>query len=363
MTVKTKKSTSSKGITMADLLAKAGRPILGFSSGQRVRGKVSSIGGKSVVLDIGGKSEGIVTQEAFSESRDFIKTLKVGDEVTTTVIAPETKEGAVLLSLRHASADASWKTLADAKKESKEVAVVGRAVNPSGLTVLVEGAVGFIPTSQLGSEASKNPQNLIGKYFKAKVIEVDKDTNKIILSEKEVSEAASIKKVKEALEKIKEGEVYEGTVTTVSTFGAFVRLEGASGPEGLVHVSELSWKKVAHPSEILKEGQDVRVKVIGKREGRLSLSMKAAEKNPWEAVDAKYKKESKITGRVTRMSDFGAFVEVEPGIEGLIHITKIPPATRLTPGQEVDCIVEEIDSKAKKMGLGLVLTSKPIGYK
>lgn len=363
-------SKAKIGITMADLLAKSTRRLAGFSSGQKIKGKIVSIGSKSVVLDIGGKSEGTVAENAFSEAREFIKTLKVGDEVLSTVIVPETKEGLVLLSFRHAAQDASWGKVEEAKKKGSEVAVIGKGVNPSGITVDVEGLTGFIPTSQLGGEAAKNTSALVGKYFKVKILEVDKLTNKIVLSEKEVSEAASIKKAKEVLEKIKEGEIYEGEVTTVSSFGAFVKIEveghrpgGVSGPEGLVHISELSWKKVGHPSEVAKEGDKVKVKVIGKRDGRLALSIKAAGKNPWEDVEKKYKKETKVTGRVTRISDFGAFVELEPGVEGLIHITKIPPATRLTEGQEVDCLVEDLDSKAKKLSLGLVLTSKPIGYK
>ena len=352
-------------VTMADLLARSGKPILGFSTGQKIKGRVVSLNPKSVIIDIGGKSEGIVTEDAFSESREFIKRLKAEDEVVATVISPETREGAVLLSFRYASQEASWRGLESAKKESKEVVVLGKAVNPSGVTVLVEGVTGFIPLSQLGSEAAKNPQGLVGKYFKVKIIEVDKTSNKVVLSEKEVSEAENIKKAKKAADAIKEGEIYEGVVTTVSGFGCFVALDLGKDTmvEGLVHISELSFRKVAHPSEVVKEGDKVKVKVLAKRDGKLSLSMKGALKNPWEGVDAKYKKDARIKGRVTRISDFGVFVEVEPGVEGLIHITKIPPATRLSSGQEVDCVVEEIDSKAKKLGLGLVLTSKPIGYK
>lgn len=365
MALKTKTTTKSNTITMADLLKKAARPVLGFSSGQKIKGKVVSINTKSVVIDIGGKSEGVVTEEAFSEARDFVKTLKVGDEAMVTVIVPETKEGAVLLSLRHAAQGASWNSLEEARNKGAEVVVLGKAVNPSGITALVEGVTGFIPTSQLGAEASKSPQNLVGKYFKVKIIEVDKNSNKVVLSEKEVSEAESIKKSKEAIEKVKEGEVYDGEVTTVSGFGCFVKIEIGKGTsvEGLVHVSEIAWNKIGHPSEVVKEGQKVKVKVIGKRDGRLSLSMKGAEKNPWEMVSEKYKKEDKVKGKVTRMSDFGAFVELEPGVEGLIHITKIPPATKLSEGQEVNCVIEEIDTKKKKLSLGLVLTSKPIGYK
>lgn len=362
---KSAKAKTSTGITMADLLAKSTRKLMGFTSGQKVKGKILSINAKSVVLDIGGKSEGMVAEEVFSESRDFIKALKVGDEIVSTVIVPETKEGLVLLSFRHAAHDAGWERILEAKSKGSEVAVMGKGVNPSGVTVDVEGLTGFIPTSQLGGEAAKNPQALIGKYFKVKILEVDKLSNKVVLSEKEVSEAENIKKAKEVLKKVKEGEIYTGEVTTVAGFGCFVKLDLGKGAtiEGLVHISELSWKKVGHPSEVVKEGDKVKVKVLAQRDGKLSLSIKAALKNPWEDVETKYKKESKIKGRVTRMSDFGAFVELEPGVEGLIHITKIPPATRLSEGQEVNCIVEEIDSKAKKLSLGLVLTSKPIGYK
>ena len=359
------KAKTSGAITMADLLAKATKKVVGFTSGQKVRGKVLLIGGKSVVLDIGGKSEGMVAEEAFSESREFIKKLKVGDEVVVTVIVPETREGAVLLSFRHAAQDASWETIFQAKNKDSEVAVMGKAVNPSGVTVDIEGLTGFIPTSQLGGEASKNPQALVGKYFKTKIIEVDKTSNKIVLSEKEVSEAENIKKIKDLLEEIKDGEVYEGKVTTVAGFGCFVKLDLGKGAtiEGLVHISELSWSKVAHPSEIVKEGDKVKVKVLGKRDGKLALSVKAAEKNPWENADENYKKDAKVKGKVTRISDFGVFIELEPGVEGLVHITKIPPTMKLSEGQEVDCYVEEIDSKKKKLSLGLVLTSKPIGYK
>lgn len=358
-------SKAKAPITMADLLAKSGRPIFGFSSGQKVKGKINALNQKSVILDIGGKSEGIVMEDAFSESRDFIKKLKVGDEVIATVISPETKEGAVLLSFRHTAQDASWKVLEAAKKEGKEVVVLGKAVNPSGVTVLIEGVTGFIPLSQLGGEAAKNPQSLAGKYFKVKIIEVDKTSNKVVLSEKEVSEAESIEKAKKAAEGVKEGEIYGGVVTTVSGFGCFVALDLGKDTtvEGLVHISELSFRKVAHPSDIVKEGDKVKVKVLAKRDGKLSLSMKGAEKNPWEGIEEKYKKEARVKGKVTRMSDFGAFVELEPGVEGLIHITKIPPATKLAEGTEVNCIVEEIDTKSKKLSLGLVLTSKPIGYK
>lgn len=356
---------ASEPTTMAELLASAETKIRGFSTGQKIKGKVVSKNSKSLILDIGGKSEGVVAEKAFIEARDFIKTLKAGDEVNATVLVPETRDGIVLLSLRQAAFDSSWERLEKVEEEGSPVAVFGKGVNPSGVTVDVEGLTGFIPGSQLGKEAAKNPQGLVGKYLKAKVIEVDRLANKVVLSEKEISDAADIKAAKEAFDKIKEGEIYDGVVTTVANFGCFVKLTLGKGLdiEGLVHISELAWGKTESVSDIVKEGDKVKVKVLGVKEGKISLSIKAAKKDPWEEAAEKYKAESKVKGKVTRISDFGVFVELEPGIEGLIHITNIPPGKKLSEGDEVNCYVQEIDTEAKKLSLGLVLTAKPVGYK
>ena len=193
------------------------------------------------------------------------------------------------------------------------------------------------------------------------------------MSEKAVSEATDIKLAKEFLDKIKEGDIYDAVVTTVASFGCFVRLDVGKeaptkvkksfAPEGLVHVSELSWSKVENVSDAVKIGDKVKVKVIGTKDGKLSLSVKRAKVDPWTKAGDKYHVDTKYEGKVVKISDFGIFVELEPGVEGLIHITKIPPATRLREGEKINCIVEEIDAKSKKMSLGLVLSSKPIGYK
>lgn len=364
---KTKAIKSSTPKTMAELLAMAGNKIKAFTVGQRVKGTVIAKNSSSLILDIGGKSEGVVAEKAFAEARDLVRALKPGDEVSATVIVPETRDGTVLLSLRQASIDAAWDRLIKAKEAGLPIAVFGKGVNPSGVTVEVEGVLGFIPGSQLGKEAAKDAGNLVGKYFKAIVLEVDKMTNKVVLSEKSVSEAEDIKKVKEIIKNIKEGEIYEGTVTTVANFGCFVSLDlgkkDAPLVEGLVHISELSWGKVAYTADTVHEGDKVKVKVIGVKDGRLSLSIKQALVDPWVAAVEKYKPEGKIKGKVTKISDFGIFVEVEPGIEGLVHITQIPPGKKFTEGDEITCIVQDLDIKTKKLSLGLVLTSKPIGYK
>lgn len=231
------------------------------------------------------------------------------------------------------------------------------------------GLPGFIPTSQLGKKASNNPQALIGTRFEAMVIDADRYDNKIVLSERGVSEADEIKLAKVALKKISDGEVYTGKVTKIYSFGAFVQIQVAVkknqmvSVDGLVHISELSWEKVADPREVVTEGDSVKVKVIGKKDDKLSLSIKQAKKDPWENAVKKYKKDKKVKGKVVRSSDYGVFVQLEPGVEGLIHMTKIPPATKLEEGKKVNVYVEEIDSKTRKLSLGLVLTKKPVGYK
>lgn len=352
--------------TMAELLAKSKQKLISFSVGQKVKAKVIAKTPKALVLDIGGKSEGIVAEKAYAEARDFIKSLKVGDEVLAQVLITETREGNVVLSLKQAMIEGAWEKLEKAKKQESEVAVYGKGALSSGVVVEVEGLDGFIPASQLGKEAAKNPQALIGKYFKAKVLEADKTQNKLVLSEREVSEAADIKETKEALKKIKEGEVYQGVVTTVANFGCFVRLvlpQSKAKVEGLVHISEVAWGRVENIADVVKEGDKVKVRVLASREGKLSLSIKQAQADPWDKVAAKYKPGTKVKGKVTRISDFGIFVELEPGIEGLVHITKIPPTVKFSQGQEVNCFLEEVDLKAKKLSLGLVLTAKPLGYK
>ena len=369
----TTKSTSEpkpqKGeITMAELLARSKNKVQTFTKGQRIEAKLLSKTASLLVFDIGGKSEGLVKEKGYTDAKEFIAGLKVGDSVLVTILVPESRDGTIVLGLKDAMRDVTWTKLQEAKKEGAAVPVFGKGVSAPGFVVDVMGVEGFIPTSQMGKEITGNAQNLVGKYFKARVMEVDKLNKKVVLSEKEVSEAGNIALIKEALKKIKEGEIYDGVVTTVAPFGAFVKIQvpvkkEKAEVEGLVHVSELSFSRVNLPSDVIKEGDKVQVKVLAAHEGKLALSIKQARKDPWEGVEKKYTSEDKVTGKVVRISDFGAFIELEPGIEGLIHITQIPPAYKLSIGQEVKCTVEEVNLKDKRIALGLVLTSVPVGYK
>jgi len=368
-TSKTKDATASKApVTMADLLAGAKNRVQQFIKGQRVEATILSKTPTAVIFDVGGKSEGIVKEKGYTDTKEYIEGLKVGDKVFVTILVPETRDGITILGLKDAMHDVSWEKLEEIKKSGAEVPVLGKGVNPAGFVVDVMGIEGFIPTSQLGKDASQNAQELVGKYFKARVMEVNKMNKKVVLSEKEVSEAGNIALSKKALASIKEGEVYQGIVTTVAPFGAFVKIEVKVGKEqayveGLVHVSELSYSKVALPSDVIKEGDEVKVRVLAAHEGKLALSIKQAGRDPWSDIAEKFKAEDKVTGRVVRISDFGVFVELTPGVEGLIHITKIPPTHKLVVGAEVKCTIEEVNIKDKRISLGLVLTSVPVGYK
>lgn len=365
----TTKSTSTKSEpTMAELLAHAKNKIQRFTKGQRVEATVLSKTSSMVIFDIGGKSEGLVKEKGYTDAKEFIEGLKVGDKVSVTILVPESRDGTIVLGLKDAMKDVSWVKLEEAKKSGEAVPVLGKGISAPGFVVDVLGIEGFIPTSQLGREVTGNAQNLVGKYFKAKVMEVDKMNNKVVLSEKEISEAGDIALTKEALKSIKEGDIYDGVVTTVATFGAFVKInipvkKEKAEVEGLVHVSELSFSRVNLPSDVVKEGDKVQVKILASRDGKLALSMKQALKDPWEGIEKKFKAEDKVTGKVVRVSDFGYFVELIPGVEGLIHITQVPPSVKLGVGSEVKCTVEEVNTKDKRIALGLVLTSIPLGYK
>ncbi len=362
------KTPIKEATTMAELLARAGKKANQFTKGQRTMGKLLSKTPEALIFDVGGKSEGIVKEKGYTDAKEYIETLKVGDSVMVTVLVPETRDGITILALKDAMKDISWIKLEEAKKDGTEVPVLGKGVNPAGFVVDVMGLEGFIPTSQLGREVNENSANLVGKYFKAKVMEVDKVNNKVVLSEKEVSEAGDIALIKKAMVSVKEGEVYNGVVTTVAPFGAFVKIEVMVGKEkayveGLVHVSELSFSKVTLPSDVVSVGDKVEVRVLAARDGKLALSIKQAAKDPWTEAAEKYVPEAKVAGKVVRISDFGVFVELEPGIEGLIHITKIPPTHKIEMGQEVKCVIEDVNVKDKRIALGIVLTSAPIGYK
>ena len=354
--------------TMEELLSAYGGKFSGLSVGTKVKGIVTEKTKGKLVVNIGAKSEGLVAERAYKEAIDYIKTLSVGDEIEGNVLVSETPDGYTILSLRRSAENATWKHIETAKNNLAPVDIEVKGVVPSGLTVYYNGLTGFIPATQLGKEISKNLQSLIGKKVQAVVIDFDRDSRKIILSEKEVSEKEELESIRSAMKVLKEGDIFDGEVTTIYDFGCFVKIEVGKGKEiipleGLVHVSEIKWNKVDNPGEVIKVGDKVKVKLIGRRNSKLAFSIRQTLEDPWMQISEKYIKEKEYKGTVTKISDFGVFIQLEPGVEGLIHITKIPPDKKLHTGDEVKVYIEDIDKEGKKLSLGLVLTAKPVGYK
>lgn len=361
--ITSKPSGGAPAVSMDELLTKTGYQIKSFSRGDKVKGKVLDIGPRFIVLDIGAKSEGVVTDQEFEAVKHFVKNLALGDEIEVQILSPEEK-GQIVLSIREAAEKYAWKVLEDAVLASREIDCRVESIARGGLSVLVMGLNGYIPGSQLGSFLAKNPSSALDKTLKVKAIEVDREMNRIVLSEKAVSEAELLAVQEEIVKKIKTGEKFRGKVVGIVSFGAFVQIEKDGVTlDGLVHLSELSWQKVSDPLEAVKVGDEVEVVVIGIEKGRLSFSMKQAQEDPWKEVVKKYKEEGRVKGKVTRLGDFGAIIGLEPGVEGLVHLSKIPAGISLKEGAEVDCFIEKVNPKSRKISLGLVLKVKPVGYK
>lgn len=364
---------------MEELLAKTGYQLRGFKRGETVEATIVEKTKKALYLDIGGKTEGMVIDREMKAARDFITGLKVGDKVQAFITQAENDRGHTLLSLKKAAADHLWNFFEEKLKTGEVVKVRGREVNRGGLIVDAKGLQGFIPASCFGAKWTGKIDELVGHEVEAKSIEVNREKNRLVLSERAISEAGLLQAQKELLAKIKVATVLTGQVTGVMPFGLFVKItagqiekkkgkkkaEKEISLEGLVHISEVAWEKVEDPGKFYRENDQVKVKVlaIDKATGKLNLSIKQLQPDPWEKINKKYPPESKVKGEVVKLAPFGAFVSLEPGIEGLIHLSKIPAEKSLKVGRKVDCYIESVDQESRRLSLGLVLKEKPVGYK
>jgi len=366
-----KKSVSKKESkapqTMEELIENTGYNFIGLKKGEEVEGVITDISKKTILVDIGAKTEGVILNKELSEIPEFIEDFKIGDTIKSIVFSPENDKGQILLSIKDSAMDHKWDTFQEYLDSSKAVKVRGLEVNKGGLIARFMRIRGFVPASQFGSEHLGKIENLQNKLFKVKIIELDREKNRLIFSEKAVSEAAALAQKQQALKKVKKGEVYEGLISGVMPFGIFVRVEIEDGMvlEGLVHISEISWEKVDNLNKLYNVGDKVEVKVleIDKDSGKLNLSIKQLTPDPWLDLVKKYPKDKKVKGKVTKLTSFGAFVQLEEGVEGLVHISKIPADISMDVGNQVDVYVESVDEEKRRMSLGLVLKEKPVGYK
>lgn len=364
--VKTTKAASS----MEELLKSTGYQLKGLKKGDTVTATITRISAREIALDTGSKTEGVVMDKEIENYRDMLSKLKVGDTVTAQVIVAENDRGQSVLSIRKSLLEKRWTTLADVQKSGDSVDVVLRDPVRGGVLVDYGGIRGYIPMSQLDGTVAKQLDKSAGRRLKVKVIEVDPATNRLVFSQRAITEEAVLAKQKELLDVIPVDTTVEATITGVAPFGAFAKFavekDGTKHEvEGLIHISEIAWEKVDDPNQYLKAGDTIKVKIAGvdEKSGKVTLSVKQLLPDPWEHVLDMFEKDSQVKGKVTRVSPYGIFVELTPGVEGLIHISKVTPGTEPKVGEEITCLVEDVKPDQRKISLSMALTEKPIGYR
>ena len=361
-------ASNANNQTMESLLNEQELNIDLPQAGEIRKGHIASVSPSQVLVSIGAKSEGLVSGKELEQlTAEEREALELGQEVYVFVISPEDANGNVVLSLKRAQEQISWDNV---DKHLEENSVIDSKIigfNKGGLIASVEGLRGFIPSSQVsalrrmqstGETPEQRWQKMIGEPISVRVIEVDRERRRLILSEKAAS-TESRQSIKErVLEELREGEVYTGRVTSVANFGAFINVNGA---DGLVHLSEISWDHIEHPREALEVGQEVKVKVINidREKKRIGLSIRALLDDPWKERLERYSVGQLVEGVITRLTKFGAFARLEGDIEGLIHISEISenriehPKEVLKEGDVKSLRVIRIDPDQHRIGLSL----------
>ncbi len=329
-----------------------------MQEGSVIRGTVVGIENDLAIIDVGLKTEGRVALKEFA-APGRAATIAVGDEVEVYLERIENSAGEAVLSREKAKREESWIRLEVAfeKQERVEGQIFGRV--KGGFTVDLDGAVAFLPGSQVDIRPVRDVTPLMNIAQPFQILKMDKRRGNIVVSRRAVLEETRAEQRQELVENLKEGQVLEGVVKNITDYGAFVDLGGV---DGLLHVTDIAWRRVNHPTEVLTIGQSVKVQVIKVNQDtqRISLGMKQLEADPWEGVGQKYPMNAKFSGRVTNITDYGAFVELEPGVEGLVHVSEmswtkknVHPGKIVSTSQEVEVMVLEVDPVKRRISLGL----------
>jgi small subunit ribosomal protein S1 len=366
------KKSSQKPQTMAELLEQAESKIVVPTKDERIIGTIVEKQKNALIIDINAKTLAAVGSREFGVASEYIEELKEGQKIEVTVLSEDSSRGYIPVSLKQAAVDAKWEVFEEALEEENELTAKGIETNKGGMIVEVSGVRGFVPSSQFGKDFMGKIDDLLNKSFKVKAIEVDREKNRLIFSERHVSEADELALRDSALSAVETNAIYEGVVSGVMHFGLFVTVEiPVDGKdhighiEGLVHISEISWEKVDHPKNYHQVGDRIKVKVLGvdDKTNKLNLSVKQLSDDPWKEIDKDYPVGTSLTGTVSRVEPFGVFVNVEDGVDGLIHASKLNPDETYEKGAKVTVTVESVDPERRRMSLSPILTEVPVGYK
>ena len=339
-------------LTMEEAMKQTG--ALPFAAGNIVKGTIIEVRPKEVLVDIGYKSEGVISGAEF----DDIKAVKVGDEIDVLIEKLEDKEGMVVLSKEKAEFKKNWERILTICNEGGTIAGKVKAIVKGGLLVNI-GVEAFLPASQIDVTTPKNLAQYVGNSYDFKVVKINQERQNIVLSRRELIEQERMERRQKLLTEMTPGDIRKGTVKNITDFGAFIDLNGI---DGLLHITDMSWGRIGHPSELLKVGQDIDVVVldINREKERVSLGLKQKLANPWDSIEQKYPVGAKVKGKVVNLVPYGAFVELEPGVEGLVHVTELSwtkrvakPSDMLKQDQEIEAQVLGINREEQKISLGL----------
>jgi len=330
-----------------------------INEGEVVHGKVVRVDKDEVLVDIGYKSEGVIPVAELSIRRSVnpADEVSVGDEIDALVMTKEDAEGRLILSKKRARFELAWKAIEGAAESGEPVN--GRVIEVvKGGLILDLGVRGFLPASLVDIRRVQDLDEFMGKELRCKVIELNRSRNNVVLSRRAVLEDERKEMRQAILDRLNPGDVVEGQISNIVDFGAFVDLDGM---DGLIHISELSWSHVNHPSEVLEIGQTVKVKVldIDRERQRISLGLKQTQSDPWQQVLEQHKEGDVVEGRVTKVVTFGAFVEILPGVEGLVHISELAqhhvenPREVVAQGDLVPVLILEVDAERRRLSLSL----------
>jgi len=350
---------------MQDLMEEIEKSMVRLRRGEIVTGKVINVTSNEITVNVGYKSDGIIPKDEVSSDITVnpLEVVKKGDEIKVYVLGLDDGEGNVLLSKKRVDSVKGWDDLDKIKdSESLVETKVVEAVS-GGVVAIARGVRCFIPASQLSDRYVDDLKSFVGKNFNTKVIEIDSNKNKVILSRKLVLEEENKHKKLELFSKLERGMRISGEVKRITDFGAFVDIGGI---DGLIHISELSLGRVKHPKEIVSIGDALEVEVLDfdREKGKVALGLKQTQKQPWEAVSEKYPVGSVVEGKVVRLVDFGAFVELELGLDGLVHISQISekhiskPSEELHIGQKINVKVLDVKSDEKRMSLSITAVNQ-----